>query len=145
MIYTKFYHCDGIICLFLSNKILLWNPALRESKCLPPLDDIYIYYDDMIDSRGFGYDLVANDCKVLCVCKADLVRIYSMKTGPWREMRMAIGLDGGDYVRGYMEVCYKGVCYCEAEKTASLEMWLIKSCSGRGVSDSSLWNKYPKR
>ncbi|XP_061988322.1 F-box/kelch-repeat protein At3g06240-like [Rosa rugosa] len=59
-------HCDGIICLvdLTGDMVFLWNPAIQESKLLPPnpyLQGYAFYYYAV----AFGYDPKSNGYKVV--------------------------------------------------------------------------------
>ena len=110
LLLTTFCHCDGIICFIAFDNILLWNPALRESKILPP--PINTYQADLDEdsfTAGFGCDPVANDYKIIRIWTHDKVDIYSLNTNTWRETK--VDLNEGNWVNPGMELCYEGVCY----------------------------------
>ncbi|KAE8099237.1 hypothetical protein FH972_017234 [Carpinus fangiana] len=84
--------CDGLICLYKSLLILLWNPAIREHKILPT-PRIHPTFPSTLSwvSIGFGYHL--NDYKLVRIvyCKAQdnrllpaQVEVYSTSTVSWR-------------------------------------------------------------
>ncbi|XP_050384317.1 F-box/kelch-repeat protein At3g23880-like [Argentina anserina] len=53
-------HCHGIICLRNDNKVILWNPAIREVKVTSP----YVP-DENLSDLGIGYDPKSNTYKVV--------------------------------------------------------------------------------
>ncbi|KAL8096469.1 hypothetical protein AgCh_037435 [Apium graveolens] len=60
--------CNGLLCLYeKKTEIFFWNPATRNCKELPcaPTDFVCPFYIDPTFIRGFGYDAVNDDYKVL--------------------------------------------------------------------------------
>ena len=89
--------CNGIICLAATlgkdgkringyEQLVLWNPATRESKMLPPIhrpSDLPGYFSDF----GFGYDSKTNDYKVVRILPYNSqyeVAVYSLGADSWR-------------------------------------------------------------
>ncbi|KAK1365266.1 hypothetical protein POM88_040827 [Heracleum sosnowskyi] len=74
----------GIVCLRSKrNNIYLWNPAIKQSKIIPPpkLADCGVFRA----SYGFGFDEVGNDFKVVRVVLPYLFsEVYSANTNAWR-------------------------------------------------------------
>ncbi|XP_059450699.1 F-box/kelch-repeat protein At3g23880-like isoform X1 [Corylus avellana] len=89
--------CNGILCFSGTlwknrdghcdyGRLVLWNPATRESKLLPPFprqSDLYFF-----SNLGFGFDPKTNDYKVVRImnfrfrhCK---VQVYHLSTNSWR-------------------------------------------------------------
>ncbi|PON97622.1 F-box domain containing protein [Trema orientale] len=104
---TEFYHCDGIICLMARDKIMLWNPALVDSKILPPANNVFNW--KKVEATGIGYDPIATDYKILRIWTHDLIEMYSLNTNTWNETSK--GPDKVNMLEYKMEVCHKGVCY----------------------------------
>lgn len=95
---------NGIFCMFDKSNILLWNPATRESKILPPVILPPDFKGHMALSVAFGFDSNVNDHKVLRhtsllpedyqegerfhLRETDLVsdELYTLSTGCWREI-----------------------------------------------------------
>ncbi|KAE8021742.1 hypothetical protein FH972_007607 [Carpinus fangiana] len=89
--------CNGILCLAGSLKMtkdgdlqpgyemVLWNPATRESKMLPPTD---MPTSTFTSNFGFGFDPKTNDYKVIRILNFDFrqckVEVYSLSTNSWR-------------------------------------------------------------
>lgn len=58
----------GILCIYLSNEIVLWNPTTDEFKVIPHsivVDFVPPYRDNLKHLHGFGYDSVNNDYKII--------------------------------------------------------------------------------
>ncbi|KAE8021693.1 hypothetical protein FH972_007563 [Carpinus fangiana] len=89
--------CNGIICLAATlwkdgkmiwgyEQLVLWNPATRESKMLPPIhrpSDL----PDHFSHIGFGFDSKTNDYKVVRILhyKSQYeVAVYSLSADSWR-------------------------------------------------------------
>ena len=80
---------NGIICLQACTRgdyfysFVLWNPAIREFKVVPP---IYVQFPANIDyqntASGFGYDCNSNDFKVVTILTYWDVTGYSLILGP---------------------------------------------------------------
>ncbi|XP_071697516.1 F-box/kelch-repeat protein At3g23880-like [Rutidosis leptorrhynchoides] len=84
--------CNGLLCIAIDeDKLFIWNPTTRRSNRLPycgfePGPGWYVSY-------GFGYDTLTDDYKVVgipCVypgveCDTK-VKIYSLRTGNWKEV-----------------------------------------------------------
>jgi F-box interacting protein len=103
--------CNGVLC-FVANVltkgpdqkadyvIVLWNPATRESRMLPPINfGFNIVSSDMFDPNfgiymssefGFGFDPKTNDYKVVRIL--DFFRfprkavVYNLSTNSWRKI-----------------------------------------------------------
>ncbi|XP_059452577.1 F-box/kelch-repeat protein At3g06240-like [Corylus avellana] len=89
--------CNGIICLSATLRedgkwisgyehLVLWNPATRESKMLPPIHrpwDLPGYFSNF----GFGFDSKTNDYKVVRILHDNSqseVAVYSLSADSWR-------------------------------------------------------------
>ena len=80
---------NGIICLQACTRgdyfysFVLWNPAIREFKVVPPL---HVQFPANIDyqntASGFGYDCNSNDFKVVTILTYWDVIGYSLILGP---------------------------------------------------------------
>ena len=89
--------CNGILCLSgvpswtngeLDDyeRLVLWNPATRESKTLPPIHR-RLDMPDLTSTFGFGYDPNTNDYKVVRILNFDSqceVLVYSLSGDSWR-------------------------------------------------------------
>ncbi|KAI9088110.1 hypothetical protein K1719_030087 [Acacia pycnantha] len=88
-------HCNGILCLSLGfwhnddGKIILYNPATREFKCLP--DSAIRTDSSFVFAVALGYHSRNDDYKVLRMrtmidyfWNADIVEEYSLSTDSWR-------------------------------------------------------------
>jgi F-box interacting protein len=89
--------CNGILCLAGTLKMtkkgylqpgyemVLWNPATRESKMLPPMDMPTSTFNS---NFGFGFDPKTNDYKVIWILNFNFrqckVEVYSLSTNSWR-------------------------------------------------------------
>jgi F-box interacting protein len=94
---SMFGPCNGILCLSGTlwnmrdgysdyDRLVLWNPATRESKMVPPFprqQDL-----DFLTHIGFGFDPKTNDYKVVRImnflfqhCE---VQVYHLSTNSWR-------------------------------------------------------------
>jgi F-box interacting protein len=94
---SMFGPCNGILCLSGTlwttrggyrdyDRLVLWNPATRESRILPPFPrqgDL-----DFVSYLGFGFDPKTNDYKVVSIlnflfqyCE---VQVYHLSTNSWR-------------------------------------------------------------
>jgi F-box interacting protein len=89
--------CNGIICLAATlrkdgdficgyEQLVLWNPATRESKMLPPIhrpSGLPGYFSDI----GFGFDSKTNDYKVVRILHYNSqyeVAVYCLNADSWR-------------------------------------------------------------
>ncbi|KAL3833497.1 hypothetical protein ACJIZ3_008233 [Penstemon smallii] len=119
--------CDGIVCIYHDDFIMLCNPALREFKRLPlcPFACPQGCYFD-IQGHGFG-NICTNDFKVVLLQDVDpdenyydvhiMVNLYSSSTNSWKQ------IDGGEsdatqlgYVSTlpYTQVFFNGACHWPA-------------------------------
>ncbi|KAF5730188.1 F-box and associated interaction domains-containing protein putative isoform 1 [Tripterygium wilfordii] len=91
--------CNGLLCVYgYREKIVLWNPAIREFKTLPLSPIKRRSGTGSFGSLGFGFDCEANDYKILRfvtdyfaddgagVPSCDQIEIYSQKNDSWREI-----------------------------------------------------------
>ncbi|KAK1367169.1 F-box domain-containing protein [Heracleum sosnowskyi] len=90
--------CNGLLCLYQKKTdIFLWNPGTRKCRVLPtaPTDFVRPYDIDPTFIRGFGYDAVNDDYKVLRILNpygrdnltGSKVVVYSLKTNSWRRLQ----------------------------------------------------------
>ncbi|KAE8021744.1 hypothetical protein FH972_007609 [Carpinus fangiana] len=96
---SMFGPCNGILCLSVylrkkrdghsdfESRLVLWNPATRESKTLPPIHR-QLDMPDLTSIFGFGFDSKTNDYKVVRImnfryrhCK---VQVFHLSTNSWR-------------------------------------------------------------
>lgn len=123
--------CNGIVCAAVNNDILfglqinhcpyypfnnpiyiyLWNPATKQSKLLPPplCSDI----KGVSISLGFGFDLIANDFKVVRIAqypktKKVLVIVYSANMNLWKPIESRPTIYPFFFTH---DVCIRGVLY----------------------------------
>nr|XP_017256792.1 PREDICTED: F-box protein CPR30-like [Daucus carota subsp. sativus] len=87
--------CNGLLCLYQQKMdIFIWNPAMRKCKQLPtaPADFVCPFSVDPFFLRGFGYDAVNDDYKVLRILHPDgreagsKVIVYSLKSDSWKRL-----------------------------------------------------------
>uniref|UniRef100_A0A5B7AFI7 Putative F-box protein CPR30-like n=1 Tax=Davidia involucrata TaxID=16924 RepID=A0A5B7AFI7_DAVIN len=86
--------CNGLVCLSivpLASIILLWNPATRVFKHLPPSPIARPQSLPIKVVLGFGFDPNTNDYKVLRVVyycyPLSQVELYSLSTNSWKEIK----------------------------------------------------------
>ncbi|KAI3440834.1 F-box domain-containing protein [Psidium guajava] len=100
--------CDGLVCLAVQDRFLLYNPTTEESRDFPSSD--LVTGDDFF--HGFGYDSTSDDYKIVqgtgsTKCQ---VGIFSIKSGSWRriqvhqESHLAV-YDRGVYWNGALHWC----------------------------------------
>ncbi|KAK6151574.1 hypothetical protein DH2020_014209 [Rehmannia glutinosa] len=84
--------CDGLICLTINGKdSVLWNPSTRISKKLPDFD-VEPEFGSYLNC-GLGFDKSSDDYKVVGFYKNCLrpfeviVKVYSLKTDQWRNIK----------------------------------------------------------
>ena len=81
--------CDGLLCIAdLANKIVLWNPSIRQCNQLPPNPNVL----DFVGCHGFGYDSFADDYKIFVVSMLDpntetVVDVFSLKSNKWKRIQ----------------------------------------------------------
>ncbi|XP_050384192.1 F-box/kelch-repeat protein At3g06240-like [Argentina anserina] len=115
-------HCDGIICLTDFSIVILWNPAIRESKLL----NLEPYSDQVMSSFGFGYDPKSNDYKVVHIRKPGEeeygnghllnnpanVQVYTLGTNSSREIKTgSLETETTNMWPEEYDMYYKGFCY----------------------------------
>ncbi|KAG5631155.1 hypothetical protein H5410_002872 [Solanum commersonii] len=117
--------CHGLIALVNMVNTILFNPATRNYRLLPPCpSDVPQGFRCSVDGVGFGFDSMANDYKVVRISKVyndppyrdpysreQKVEVYDMSTDFWRELE---NIDQ-DMPRIYWAPCsmvfYKSACY----------------------------------
>lgn len=83
-----FGHCNGIVCLCVNGDIVLYNPATREFKALPPSIDDYL--PGLMQSElgvWFGFDEKCNDYKVVRIIN---LHYYSPYGGTGHTLKVEI-------------------------------------------------------
>jgi F-box interacting protein len=91
---SMFGPCNGILCLSCAlwkkrdyDRLVLWNPATRESKILPPIHR-QLDMPDLTSTFGFGFDPKTNDYKVVRIMNFRFryceVQVYHLSTNSWR-------------------------------------------------------------
>ncbi|XP_050913993.1 putative F-box protein At3g16210 [Lathyrus oleraceus] len=125
---------NGVLCLIScshqSIKFVLWNPTTEEFKVIPnsPFD----FFGDRfeINERGFGYDCVGDDYKVIREITLDLEsdyvtkiaslgkishnpfwEIYSLRSNSWKKLKFDI-----HHEKINKGVCLDGVCHWLCER-----------------------------
>lgn len=88
--------CNGLICLADTlfkhkNKVILWNPSVREFLNLPSLSIQYEREGLFMSVFGFGFDCKKKDYKVVRIAIDGLSRnirpraeVFELSTGAWR-------------------------------------------------------------
>ncbi|KAF8015821.1 hypothetical protein BT93_H1383 [Corymbia citriodora subsp. variegata] len=100
--------CDGLVCLYIPGRFILYNPVTRECRNLPTLD---LFEPDEL-FIGFGYDSRSNDYKIVQGDDTENGRvvIFSLKSGVWRMTkaqqvnRLAVS-EQGVYWNGALHWC----------------------------------------
>ncbi|KAL3726917.1 hypothetical protein ACJRO7_031770 [Eucalyptus globulus] len=100
--------CDGLVCLHVPGRFLLYNPTTRECRDLPGLD---LFEPDEL-FVGFGYDPRSDDYKIVQGDDAEngQVVIFSLRSGSWRmtpvqqENHLAVS-EQGVYWNGALHWC----------------------------------------
>ncbi|XP_059629937.1 F-box protein At3g07870-like [Cornus florida] len=96
--------CNGVVCLYSSfsrlvdwKELYLWNPSIRKTMALPPLQDPFRSHSPLMHRIGFGYDALTDDYKVVRIVylyeritngvrSPPEVDIFSLSTGTWRNI-----------------------------------------------------------
>ncbi|XP_058765576.1 F-box/kelch-repeat protein At3g06240-like [Vicia villosa] len=88
---------NGILCLLpasLLNNVVLWNPSINEFKVIPPPPSFVNEKRFSHIHRGFGYDRLTDDYKVICHSHIfgmkDVWEIYSLRTKSWRMLDLSM-------------------------------------------------------
>jgi F-box interacting protein len=84
---------NGLVCLFNSYDIVLWNPSLRKSIILPKSRVLSNYQMRYRHSAGFGFLGTSNNYKILKFSYSyDIAEhqaeIYQLSTGSWRNLKL---------------------------------------------------------
>lgn len=88
--------CDGLVCLSVHGRFVLYNPTTKESRNLPGSDLFRI--DELI--QGLGYDSRSDDYKIVQRKVPENwlegsgeweVVIFSLKSGSWRRTQARLG------------------------------------------------------
>ncbi|KAK2380238.1 hypothetical protein QL285_067953 [Trifolium repens] len=85
-------HAIGILCLYLKNTIVLWNPTTYESHVVPPSSietPNHLYARFLVCLNGFGYDHVRDDYKIIRYIDfhpVPLWEIYSLRCNSWKKL-----------------------------------------------------------
>ncbi|CAI9117828.1 OLC1v1019313C1 [Oldenlandia corymbosa var. corymbosa] len=86
--------CKGILCVLEGcEDIILWNPTIGHLKKLP--NSGINHHSYKISTRGFGYDELNDDFKVVEICcyarlginRETIVNVYSLKSNSWRRIK----------------------------------------------------------
>ncbi|KAJ8530769.1 hypothetical protein K7X08_023650 [Anisodus acutangulus] len=124
--------CDGLFLLrFSSDIIVLWNPAIKESRIIPP--PISIEEEDSNPSYGLGH---VSDYKIVRVVRTKTdgyyVQIFSTKMDLWKligklprcdyfDGKMVVDDDGFVYMITYECANKKSVIQCMSMKNENFE------------------------
>ncbi|GMH15983.1 hypothetical protein Nepgr_017824 [Nepenthes gracilis] len=122
--------CNGIVLISLNgvDKIVLWNPAIREVRVLP--NNLRREEKVQRSRIGFGYDPKTNDYKVVRIflywdkkrradCIDQSVEVYSLSTNMWREIKPS-----GIYGYGM---------FCEEAYACGAYHWLVYNHEDDGL------------
>ncbi|KAI9127355.1 hypothetical protein K1719_001914 [Acacia pycnantha] len=95
--------CNGLLCVdvdpdsVFSPSLLLWNPATREVRQLPPNRKVLpLPLDTQLCFRvGFGFSPIDNDYKIVVIyfdCRLTELRVvaYSLRSESWKEVELGI-------------------------------------------------------
>ncbi|KAI5660046.1 hypothetical protein M9H77_28839 [Catharanthus roseus] len=110
---TPYYHvpklmgsCNGIICLFYYDNFILFNPATRQIRIIPPHPPCPEDFFRIRACWGFGFDTATNDYKIVIISRLEIenplddidieilnhdlnlneARIYSLRMDSWKEL-----------------------------------------------------------
>ncbi|XP_071717998.1 putative F-box protein At3g16210 [Rutidosis leptorrhynchoides] len=108
--YNSFIYYYGIICLYNITSITLWKPSIKRKLNVPNVPyDPYRQYSVVF---GFGYDSIADDYNVVCLCTYGItlqtLYLYSTKTNAWSEIDLPEAYlpfqvrSAGNFVNGAM-------------------------------------------
>ncbi|XP_050384313.1 F-box/kelch-repeat protein At3g23880-like [Argentina anserina] len=114
-------HCHGIICLRNDNKVILWNPAIREVKVTSPyVPDVFL------SNLGIGYDPKSNNYKVVHISNGTRehygdghilfnrpkVEVYNLGTDSWRQiMTGCLETETTNFWFKDFHMYFNGFCY----------------------------------
>ncbi|KAL2482419.1 F-box protein CPR30 [Forsythia ovata] len=92
--------CHGLFCIYYErhNKLLLWNPATRETKDIPKSSIPLPSNENTAQYVGFGFDSNTRDYKVVKILiqfhrdrYSDYhVEVYTLSTNSWRKIEATI-------------------------------------------------------
>ncbi|XP_050384238.1 putative F-box protein At3g23260 [Argentina anserina] len=117
-------HCDGTMCIHFglgSDKIVLWNPAIKDFKILPK----QCLTNGPLNSIAFGYDPRFKDYKLINVVDPTAevigerlvfdiprVEVYSLSTNSWREIKACtLETETTMFVPFSYRMYFNGLCY----------------------------------
>ncbi|GJT29558.1 F-box associated domain containing protein [Tanacetum coccineum] len=72
--------CNGLLCIVVQGTTFIYNPSTRI------LNRLYCGFNYPYWLLGFGYDVFNDDNKVVAVLDYNKVKIYSLKTGKWKNI-----------------------------------------------------------
>lgn len=107
--------CHGLVCVYQEKKFILWNPATRQFRLLPPARlSLDFYADHSRVGLGFGFDPQENDYKIVRVkivvyVHAGVsvqVQVFKQSKNSWRE----INYDRPDNVYEWRRFPYSVTC-----------------------------------
>ncbi|XP_054795939.1 F-box/kelch-repeat protein At3g06240-like [Prosopis cineraria] len=111
-------HCNGILCLSVGyrtkTKIVLYNPATRQFKCLP--NSVIQDHSSFTISVGMGYDSRIDDYKVVRINSMGIaygVEEYSLSTDSWTPLCKS---NASDFRFGRFALFFRGTYYWWASR-----------------------------
>ncbi|KAI5640291.1 hypothetical protein M9H77_00240 [Catharanthus roseus] len=98
--------CNGIICLFYYDNFILFNPATRQIRIIPPHPPCPEDFFRICECWGFGFDTATDDYKIVIISRLEIenplndtdieflnqdsdhheARIYSLRMDSWKEL-----------------------------------------------------------
>ncbi|GKA16054.1 F-box associated domain containing protein [Tanacetum coccineum] len=72
--------CNGLLCIVVQGTTFIYNPSTMI------LNRLYCGFNYPYWLLGFGYDVFNDDNKVVAVLDYNKVKIYSLKTGKWKNI-----------------------------------------------------------
>ncbi|XVF69224.1 hypothetical protein PTKIN_Ptkin11bG0063800 [Pterospermum kingtungense] len=126
--------CNGLLCLCVADKAILWNPSTREFKTLPPspLQNILntIATPILFFGLELGFDPKTDDYKVVrfflnCVYSWNYqVELYSLKSDSWKGITVPKAIPSGS--GSGLSSCYiNGFWYWHAADTGLLDSAIL--------------------
>ncbi|GJY60688.1 F-box associated domain containing protein [Tanacetum coccineum] len=128
--------CNGLLCIVVQGTTFIYNPGTRI------LNRLYCGFNYPYWLLGFGYDVFNDDYKVVAVLDYNKVKIYSLKTGKWKNISKEAYDEVllPEYGEGnmHLELGALGQCLCVLCNyfKSHADLWVLKVY---GVKDS--WTK----
>ncbi|KAL3812566.1 hypothetical protein ACJIZ3_013835 [Penstemon smallii] len=118
--------CNGLVCIFYGEFIILCNPALREFKWVPPCPFVCpqgCFFS--IRGWGFGNTSDNNNFKVVLLQSVDpevcskphiMVNLYQLTTNSWKQIDVGNTIQLEE-VNGldYLQLFFNGACHWDAK------------------------------